>query len=152
MSSITQTSESLTLAGAKVAIAAAEAKARDMGLGMNIAVVDASVCLYSIDPLSLCLSYLFYCSGCLGIFNSIFRLSKPCLDPITCDSEDADELPRPTSFISHACPEPKSQVSTSQSIRPSQLLVTDKEPICTRRPFGAEVPLMGTPFTYFPFS
>jgi hypothetical protein len=43
MSSITQSSESLTLAGAKIAIAAAEAKAREMGLGMNIAVVDASV-------------------------------------------------------------------------------------------------------------
>lgn len=43
MSSITQSSESLTLAGAKIAVAAAEAKAREMGLGMNIAVVDASV-------------------------------------------------------------------------------------------------------------
>jgi hypothetical protein len=45
MSSITQTSENLTLAGAKIAIAAAEDKAREMGLGMNIAVVDASVWL-----------------------------------------------------------------------------------------------------------
>ena len=43
MSSITQSSESLTLAGAKIAVAAAEAKAREMGLAMNIAVVDASV-------------------------------------------------------------------------------------------------------------
>jgi hypothetical protein len=44
MSPITQSSENLTLAGAKIAVAAAEAKAREMGLGMNIAVVDASVC------------------------------------------------------------------------------------------------------------
>lgn len=44
MASITQSSENLTLAGAKIAVAAAEAKAREMGLGMNIAVVDASVC------------------------------------------------------------------------------------------------------------
>jgi uncharacterized protein GlcG (DUF336 family) len=45
MSPITQSNETLTLAGAKIAVQAAEAKAREMGLGMNIAVVDASVCL-----------------------------------------------------------------------------------------------------------
>ena len=43
MSSITQSSESLTLAGAKIAVEAAETRAREMDLGMNIAVVDAAV-------------------------------------------------------------------------------------------------------------
>ena len=38
----TKTSESLTLAGARIAIAAAEAKAREIGVDMNIAIVDAS--------------------------------------------------------------------------------------------------------------
>lgn len=38
----TKTQELLTLEGAKIAIAAAEKKAKEMGLGMNIAVVDAS--------------------------------------------------------------------------------------------------------------
>jgi len=38
----TQTQELLTLEGAKIAVAASEKKAREIGLGMNIAVVDAS--------------------------------------------------------------------------------------------------------------
>jgi hypothetical protein len=38
----TKTQELLTLEGAKIAIAAAEKKAKEKGLGMNIAVVDAS--------------------------------------------------------------------------------------------------------------
>jgi uncharacterized protein GlcG (DUF336 family) len=38
----TKTQELLTLEGARIAIAAAEKKAKEMGLGMNIAVVDAS--------------------------------------------------------------------------------------------------------------
>ena len=57
MPSITQSSEFLTLAGAKIAIAAAEAKAREMGLGMNIAVVDASVLFLFVSPV-WCLSLL----------------------------------------------------------------------------------------------
>jgi uncharacterized protein GlcG (DUF336 family) len=42
MASLTTQKETLTLAGAKIAIAAAEDQARKMGLHMNIAVVDAS--------------------------------------------------------------------------------------------------------------
>lgn len=38
----TKTQEQLTLTGAKIAIAAAEKKAREIGIDMNIAVVDAS--------------------------------------------------------------------------------------------------------------
>ncbi|KAG9238990.1 hypothetical protein BJ875DRAFT_275957 [Amylocarpus encephaloides] len=38
----TRSQAQLTLAGARIALAAAEAHARNMGLGMNIAVVDAS--------------------------------------------------------------------------------------------------------------
>jgi hypothetical protein len=38
----TKIQELLTLEGAKIAVAAAEKKAKEMGLGMNIAVVDAS--------------------------------------------------------------------------------------------------------------
>lgn len=38
----TRTQEQLTLEGAKIAIAAAERKAKEIGVPMNIAVVDAS--------------------------------------------------------------------------------------------------------------
>lgn len=38
----TRTQEQLTLAGAKIAIASAEKKAKEIGVPMNIAVVDAS--------------------------------------------------------------------------------------------------------------
>lgn len=38
----TKTQEQLTLSGAKIAVAASEKKAREIGVDMNIAVVDAS--------------------------------------------------------------------------------------------------------------
>ncbi len=49
MTSITKTQEHLTLAGAKIMIEAAQRKAKEIGVPMNIAVVDAGTHLLAFE-------------------------------------------------------------------------------------------------------
>lgn len=63
----TKTQEHLTLAGAKIAIAAAEKKAKQIGVDMNIALVDASTHLLHFSRMegakitSISSKYFWFC-------------------------------------------------------------------------------------------